>query len=423
MQTLTMVVQSPFPDKSYYIEQAAALQGILDRFENPEESYEKNQADGLTIELLAWGHTLLDEMDANSNTSAERIRELAKPHFQRLNKEILRDDLLSALDPLNPITVTEPVMGHEFNGTLLWNRSVYLACLRACDNLSPFDGKPMSQDPPFHALAKEFIDWKDLLDPQASFEMAIAIARMPTETDLRTARTFFKRLALQATLQRMEESSKENVCYIFRSTEASERETFALLTQAQAQAELDKKKLAEEQQKVKAQYAANLRQLEEGMNIQDAFFNASIKQLEQNFNEAQGTNKLLSESSMKRLEELRIDQKKALDAYQAEVLTIKNDQQLKIKELETKQAAIESRLQAEIIKMQRNHSQTVKAMDFQIGSLSSKVDSAESALSHSQGVTAKQAQEIQGLRDREAHLEAQVAHERRRRKKNECNLM
>lgn len=426
MQCFTTTMQppqQPLPsdvlDKSHFAERAEALDEMLLKFKDSE-----NHTDALSKKLMVWGDSFLDKMCPHANDSIEKIVELATPLFYKLNFEILRDDFRSAPDNSKVFTVDDiPVIGHEFNHTLLWSKRIYERCSKACNKKSPIDGKPMEDKPEVHIVAKAFIDWKAPLFPH-SCEGTSALAPPPTETDLLIERIAFQRLGASANLYRLAKDDMEETDTILATADASEQEALTVLMQARARAEQERKILIDEKEALKLQYAANLRQLDEQATINEALSKANTEQLKKEISEAKATSKAIAEEQNKRLDNLELEARKTKETLQKEKESLEKFQAMKIKEINDKQTAIELHNQTIIAQMQRNHAQAFNALITQIGNLSIEIGSANKSLEKQTQTTMVQEGMIVGLQLHAGDLSQQLEDEKRKKKgSRSCSLM
>jgi hypothetical protein len=391
-------------DKSLFAERAEALDEIVLKYKDSE-----NHTDRTTKKLIDWADTFLDKMYPHSNESIEKIIEFANPFFYTLNYEILRDDLRSAPDNSKVFTIDDtPVIGHEYDRTWLWSERVYKRCLRACNKKSPIDGGPMEENPEVHIVAKAFIDWKAPLFPR-SYEGTSALAPPPTETDLLIERTAFQRLGAFANAYRMAKDGVEETDTILTDADASQQAAFAVLMQARARAEQEKKILIDEKEALKTQYDANLRQLDEQATTNEVLRKAQMEKLEKEIKDAKATSKAIAEDQKKRLEKLELEDRKTKETTQKEKEDLRRFQEMKIKEINDRQTANEHNQQTLIAQMQKNHAQAFNAFIAQMGNNTAEVEALKQSLAKQTQTSMMQEGMIIGLKDHATGLARDLA--------------
>ena len=433
MQTVTptsstsVMVQSPALRPAYFTNRAHALIDIIDTYE------EEN--DLLSSNLREWGgHFLQEIMNVGLLSSVERLQGLVRLHFTRLEQDVLRDQLLSAM-PDSPVApLEEPVVERGW----VWGRNVHRRCFVLFQGISPLDRKPMLENPPSHAFAQAVIDWKIVLTvalegtPYTAplSEGRLVTVRMPSIGDENVERAGFRRLAFSARIYQMR-CVRE---HLVRQTErtlslaaANQEENHALVIHAQEQADMHEARLEEMLHRLKRDHTAHIEQLNAQVEEQEKRYQISIKQLEENLAAAEASNQATAALLREQLAQLIQEQQRTRAAFEGQVQAAVQLQEQRVRELKARQAWIESQHQTQLTQMQSSHNQTVGMLQGRVDILSDKMTVTQSALRIAEQANEQHQQQIEAFHRQTEQLRRQVEIERRRAEEAEddwsCSVM
>lgn len=409
----TTVIHLPAPslNRAHFENRAQELLDIRKRFHHPQHS----RFDTLSQKLSIWIRTFIQEVAVQPLESVERIQACTAPYLAFLDKKILRDELRSAKPNSPVVCLKTPVRAQEAleekqdaEEDLVWEKHIYLRCRVVCKGISPFSGRPMPENPIPHAYAQAVIDWKATLFTDAResfFNREVTVMPLPTEEQQARERVHFYELAECVKLRRVAKKIKQQTQAILRTAEASEQETFALLTQRTGQAALEEAHDAQLIQKILTDSQAQIDEMTALMVSQQqtykedlCFFDTYLKTVEED-------NRKTAAAIRKELDQVRAQQEQTDQAQAATVAALKQEQTQTAAEFQAHQTLMETRHQTELLRQANEHSGLKQA----IKELKGEVTAVKQDLTFSQQVAKQQKQRIQQLDATNAVLEQQLA--------------